>query len=439
MKLKRIVMLFACMMYLGVQAPIIQAYEVSGEEMVTDDSFYIDIDSCIPTFYYYELNAPHFDKNGTVQIEWYIDRYKSERIKYEFEISTSSNFKNAKKYTTEDTQITLKKSVFGKNGGKFYFRARSYITSEAGETQYSGWSETEEFIFVAINKKNFPGLYTLLKNGSEYRNYDLDTNKSKIVKITFDSNKDGWLDPKEICSINRLDTIWYSKEKNGSYYRYPSLKISDLTGIEYLPYVYFISFAQFSGKKIDLSKNKVGSLYIQEITANEITVNAPNTKSITIEAAYNAKLSKMNFSSCTSAVELTAYGSNKTKTLILPKANKNLKILSLSNIGANTLSVNNFKKLQQLYLYTCDYTKIKMNQCTDMRYLYLYYCGKIKSLDITANKKLRGVDFYESKGLMKSTVKAPKKTKVTWKKGKWWYGTEAYKSDISKIFNSTVK
>lgn len=429
-KQKKLLALLFCIICFGTVSQTMQAAEIPNEKSAAEDFSYLS--QCIPVFYYNDSNYPGLDKNGKAQVNWFINYYNNGTISYEIEIAANSNFKNAKKYTAEETQFTLKKSSFGTNGGTYYLRARSRVDLAAGEAMYSDWSETQQLTFVAINKKNFPGMYKLIKSGGEY-SWD-----GKIEKITYDSNKDGWLDPKEIKSIHRLSTVAHSKKKDGYYYQAVPIKVSDLTGIEYLPNVEMVSLAQYSGKKADLSKNKVKWLELRGVTSKEITVIAPNVGDIFIEASSAAKLSKMNLSSCTGAVELTAYGNNKTKTLILPKTNKKLKVLSVSDFGIKTLNLNSYKSLQQLYLYKCDITSVRMDKCKNMKYLYFWWCEKIKSLDITANKKLKGVDFYGTKGLTKHTVKAPKSAKVTWEKGKWWYGTKDYEKDMNKFFQEII-
>ena len=116
-----------------------------------------------------------------------------------------------------------------------------------------------------------------------------------------------------------------------------------------------------------------------------------------------------------------------------PKSKKNLRVLSLSEIGTKSLNMNEYTNLQQVYFYECEATSIKVNKCKNLRYIYFYYCDNIKSLNLKSNKKLRGADFYKTPGLTKSTVKRPKNGKYTWNTGKWWYKTAAYKKDMEKI------
>ena len=137
-------------------------------------------------------------------------------------------------------------------------------------------------------------------------------------------------------------------------------------------------------------------------------------------------------SRCDKATEIFAYGEHKTKTLKLPKAKNNLRVLSIAEVSVKTLNLNKYKNLQQVYIYNSDVSKLKINKCKDLRYLYFYFTYKIKNVDVKACKKLRGMDICSTPSLATSKVKAPAKTKITRNQGKWWYKTKAYKNDMQK-------
>jgi len=351
-------------------------------------------------------------------------------ITYEIELADNAEFSNAQKFVSDNTSLTLNKSVFGTNGGKFYVRIRFCASTGVEPRTYGEWSEPKEQVFVKINKKNFPGIYKILKNGSKQNNRDL----TGYEKVTHDKNGDGWMDPSEINQLLKLSTVNESKKKNGKYYVIKAPKVNSLKGIEYLTELSIIHLSRYSGTKVELSKNKITFLNLTGVTSKQITVIAPDATSISIQPEYGTKLKKIDVSRCDKVVDLLVYGSKGTKTLKLPKEKKQLKVLSTSDLGVKALNLNAYKNLQQLYVYNSKVKNVKVNKCKNLRYIYFYFCSKIKSLNLKSNKKLRGADFYQSSGLTNSSVKKPKGAKVTWNKGKWWYSTKAYKKDMKKLY-----
>ncbi len=385
--------------------------------------------NCVPE--YYEWNA-ETDENGAYIIDWYTSHesyYENiASIVYEAEFSSDEIFMSPQKFEVTDSTLKIERSLFGENGGKFYIRIRSRVTASTGEIYYSNWSETKTITYMAINKHNFPGLYKLLKKGGTYNSLE------DVGKVIYDKNEDGWLDSMEIDQVFQITSVNYTKVKKGIHYSVPYVKMSSLKGIEHFPNVNRVKLTHFSGNKIDLSANNVKQVDIRGVVSNKITVIAPDATSVFVESHYDTKLKLLDVSKCVNAVEISAYGSNKTKDVKLPKKSDSLKILSVSDISVKELDVNVYPKLQQLYAYKSDVSKLKNNKCKELRYLYFYFCKKIKSVDITKNTKLRGMDVYSTPTLTQSTIKRSKKAKVTWGKGKWWYSTKKYKSDMKKIF-----
>lgn len=235
-------------------------------------------------------------------------------------------------------------------------------------------------------------------------------------------------------NVYSIDTANTSKKVNGVNKIIKATNISSFQGVEYFYNIHSIHVARFSGKKADLSKSSVSSVWMTGVSSKQITVITPTAKTVHVEADLNNKMTKMDLSKCSNAVDIDAYGNEGTKTLKLPKNKKKLKILSISEIGVNSLNVNAYTKLQQLYVYDSDVKSVKVNKCKNLRYIYFWHCNKIKSLNLKSNKKLRGADFYKTPGLTKSTVKRPKNGKYTWDQGKWWYSTSAYKKDMKKLY-----
>lgn len=377
------------------------------------------------------------DKKGNTTIEWSSvtdeSMDESAAIVYEIQVSKNTAFTNAKQYSAKEATLTLNKSAFGTNGGRFYVRVRLVVDyADAEQTDLvSDWSEVKEMTFVKINKKNFPGLYKVLKNGG--KRYNLSANK--VETVTYDQNGDSWLDPAEIEDIWMIGTQNISQKVNGANKIVKATDISSFQGVEYLDKLHYINIARFSGKKADFSKSSVDTVWITGVSSKQITVVSPTARTVHVEADYKTKLTKMDLSKCSNAVELGAYGNKGTKTLKLPKNKKKLKVLSVSDIGIKSLNMNAYTKLQQLYVYGCDVKSVKVNKCKNLRYIYFWCCDHIKSLNLKSNKKLRGADFYKTPGLTSSTVKRPKNGKYTWNKGKWWYSTSAYKKDMKKLYN----
>lgn len=373
-----------------------------------------------------------FDENGETRLTWNAYYFNSDSvITYEVEFGTKEDFSDAVTYTTSEPSLTLSKSVFGTNGGKFYFRVRA---CENGYN-YSNWSDTAEAIYVKINKANFPGMYKLLEEGGRQMNFE-----GGYDTYTYDSNEDGWLDPYEIHNIWGLFTASVKKTKDGKIYYEPHVKISSLKGVEYLTNLSTISLYQYSGKKVDCTDNpRMHSIRISGITSNKITVISPTAKTVDVEADYNnKKFTKINLLKCPNAVDIYAYGNEATPTLILPKVKNKLKQLSISDLGMNTLDLNSYTNLQLLYIYKSDITKLKTNKCTDLRYLYFWHCDKLKSIDLSKNTKLTGLSVYKSPWLTTKTIKGyknAKKSTINTGEGKWWYGTSSYEKLMKKLYD----
>ena len=363
------------------------------------------------------------DENGEATLTWNPQRYSEVGgITYEVEFSKNADFSDAVTYTVSEPSLTLSIADFGKNGGNFYYRVR-YI--ENGYS-YNSWSNTGEVTYVKINKTNFPGMYKLLQKGGKQMNFN-----GGYDTYTYDANGDGWLDPYEIHQIWGLHTANVKKTKNGKTYYEPHVKVSSLKGVEYLTNLSTISLYQYSGTKIDCSNNpRLNSIWVSGITSKQITVISPTVQNITVEATYeNKNFTKINLKKCPNAHTITAYGNNGTPKLVLPNEKKSLRELSVSDLGMKTLDLNSYTNLQLLYVYNSDITNLKINKCTDLRYLYFYYCSKIKSLDLSKNKRLIGFATVSAPGLTTKTVKGYKnadKAIFNSKDGKFWYGTDEY-------------
>lgn len=377
-------------------------------------------------------------KNGKSKITWTEGYYSPDdniTITYDFQIAKNADFTEAETFQTTKASITLKKSQFGKNGGVFYIRARANYN----DIQFSDWSETKELTYIKINKTNFPGLYTLLKNGGKKSSYNEKTNEWSTEKVIYDTNSDSWLDPNEIENMWGLFTITESYQKNGKCYTKAATKVSNLEGVNYLKHLSTVSLEHYSGQKIDLSDNpNIYNVNVRGITSTQITVISPTAKTIDVEADYrNKNFTKINLLKCPNAVDITAYGYNGTPNLTLPKVKTELRQLSISDLGMKTLDLNSYPNLQLLYIYNSDITKLKINKCTDLRYLYFWHCEKLKSLDIRKNKELTGLSVYKSPGLTTKTIKGyknVKKSTINTKDGKWWYGTDEYNKLIQGLW-----
>lgn len=428
--IKQLFMTSLCVSSLLLVAPTVQANEYAPDDFTSYSENEI-ISSDAP--YIFETFTEPFalNKSGEATLTWNPQRYSEVGgITYEVEFSKNADFSDAVTYTVSEPSLTLSIADFGKNGGNFYYRVR-YI--ENGYI-YNSWSNTGEVTYVKINKTNFPGMYKLLQKGGKQMNFN-----GGYDTYTYDTNGDGWLDPYEIHQIYGLYTSSVKKTKNGKIYYEPHVKVSSLKGIEYLHNLSTISLYQYSGTKIDCSQNsQMRSIWVRGITSKQITVISPTANDISVEATYeNKNFTKTNLKKCPNAHTITAYRNNGTANLVLPKDTKALRELSVSDLGMKALDLNSYKNLQLLYVYNSDIANLKINKCTDLRYLYFYYCSKIKSLDLSKNKKLIGFATVSAPGLTEKTVKGYKNAKkVTFnsKNGKWWYGTEEY-NKLKQSFN----
>lgn len=346
-------------------------------------------------------------------------------IKYtELQYSASAKFKNAK--TTKITNAYSSYNVSHKKvktyNGRLYARVRTLYVTSSGEKVYGPWSNSVYVELVKISKKNFPGLYKTLKSGTYQTYVGKNGSDFKLKTFYYDKNQDGWLDEDEIRYIYALDL---------------EDPVSSLKGVGYLTSLASITLKEYTGTKADFSNNP-GLCYItiERQKSSEITIVSPTAKRISIyQYTQWDKLSKIDLSGCSNAVEITAYGNSQRKvtSLVLPKKKSRLRVLSISDLKCSTLNLNSYKNLEQLYLYSSDVSNVKLTKCKNLKYLYLYYCSSIKSLDVTANTKLKGVDLYKNTSLTKDHLKAPKKTKVTTNTGKWWYETDSYQNDMTRI------
>ena len=344
---------------------------------------------------------------------------------YEVEIADNAEFSGAKKYTVAKQGLELTADRLGQQAGHYYARVRTCAGD--GQQFQSDWSQVREFSFVAITKKNFPGLYKLLKNGGKR------STLTGAEPVTYDKNGDGWLDSAEIRDLNSIDSCDEYTKKKGKTVVKKAVDVSSLEGLEYLPNVRSISLARYSGSVLDASKVELYFLNVRKTTAKKLTVIAPTAKHVSVQASIDAKVKSMDVSRCDNAVDLLVYGNKGTKKLKLPNNKTKLKVLSLSDFKLNHLNLNSYTKLQQFYLYHSRVKSVKVQKCKDLRYIYFYFCTKIGKLDLKANKKLIGADVYQTPGLTRSSVKRPKGAKVTWKKGKWWYSTKKYKALMKEL------
>ena len=350
----------------------------------------------------------------------YIYGVKHAQVEY----SASAKFKDAKKVKVANTASSydLSHKKIKKFNGKLYVRVRELYVTNSGTEVYGPWSNSLCIELVKISKKNFPGLYKTLKSGTYDTYVSQNGSDSTLKTFYYDRNQDGWLDADEISAIASLTV---------------SDSISNLKGIEHLTSLMGICLSKFTGTKADFSQNlNLSNITIERQDSQKLTVISPTARHVSILGYYTPydKPKELDFSACDSVVDLTAYACQSTlTTLKLPKEKSNLRILSIDKLKCNTLDLNAYKNLEQLYVYSSDLSSIKVKKCKELRYFYLFYCSTIKSVDLSANTKLRGADFYHNDKLTVSNVKAPKKAKITSNTGKWWYQTDSYKKDMERI------
>ncbi len=405
---------------------------------------------------------------------------------FEIQVCTDKNYPVDKVRTYKTTKYVenvqsaeytykIPVSILGKNGGKLYARIRAYgkiktiegvISSDEptdiriGDIVYGGYQnlncwggsylytngtekmERDYCEYVKLTKANWGGMYSLIKSGYYY----CDENG---VKKHYDTNHDGWLDPSEIKNIYTISN--YKYEKSPSTHNYELLyktntyqcKISDLDGLQYLPWVSSIQIRDYTAKKLDLSKYRhIRSVSICELWQSKMQLIAPYAKEIKIESetggSWNkAKLSFVDVSKCKDVVSLTLGGSYyKYITIKLPTSAKHLRWISLSYNKDSTINLNKYKNLNLAYFYADQFTKCKMEQCTKLYYVYFYCSDQIASVNLKNAKSLKGVDIYNCKKLTSGRVKTVKKTKITNNKGRWWETTKTFAKILDDIYDS---
>lgn len=364
-------------------------------------------------------------------------------------------------------------SILGKNGGKLYARIRAYgkiktiegtispdepTNIQVGDVVYGDyqnltcwngcvWNDSENMErdyceYVKITKDNWGGMYSLIKSGYYYCD-------SNGVKSYYDQNQDGWLDPSEIFNIHTIFNYKYGKSPNVHTYEllYKTntyqCKISDLDGLQYLPWVSSIQIRDYTAKKMDLSQySHIKSVSIREFWQSEFQLIAPHTKDIEIESETGgswtkAKLASVDVSKCNAVVHLTLGGSYyKYITIKLPTSAKNLRWISLSYTKDKTINLNKYKNLNLAYFYANKFTKCQIEQCTKLNYVYFYCSDQITSVNLINAKTLKGVDICYCKKLTSSGLKTVEKTKITKNKGRWWETTKAWEKIIDDIYKS---
>lgn len=427
-------------------------------------------------------------QNNKIVVTWnyrsnlsYRDCYGNPLIEitgFQIIVSTDKNFAQDKCTVYEmdsydeskaDFRYKLPISILGNNGKTFYVRIcpvgeltdmagtttnglkagdKIYGNAEAGtgicwdgrimsEDNNSIPMERAGYTFVKINKTNFPGMYTLLKNGYSY----CDKNGTKTY---YDINRDGWLDPSEISQISSITNYKYKKYNNEYWMCYElntyQTKISTLKGLHYLPWVRSILIRDYTASKIDLTDYPhIYSLDVRKVLNKKLTVIAPKVRELSIQSELGGSwkdvaLKTVDVSKCTGVYRLDIGGSYYQKvTCKLPSKAKNLRMFAYSSFTGSTLNLNAYTNLQDMELYNNDVSNLKLTSCKKLRYAYFYYMSKLKKVDLSKAANLTGVDAYGCKNLSTANIKTPNSTKVTREKGKWWYSTKKYKDMWNEI------
>ena len=356
--------------------------------------------------------------DGEATIKW---RGYSDQFSYEIGLADNPDFMNANLYSSDTLEVTIPQADFGEHGGKFYLRIRA-VCCDPERDDYGipgDWGATVELIFVKIDKTNFPGMYKLIKNGATSINIITGAEET----IIFDKNEDGWLDPVEAGNVYQIITTDRGKMVNGKHKLIKATSVSSFDGIEYFPNLNSLQIYRYSGKKADLSNCTAKNIYLHRFTAKQLTVVAPNAKTIYFREPLKDNAT-LNLGKCSSAEEIGVIAETNNEKglskLTLPKETSNLKDLTLYKVHVSNLNLNSYTNLEELYLYRCNTKTLKVNKCKQLQYLYICECKKMNSLNLKSNKNLIGADFYNSPGLTKKTVKKSTSGTYTWNKGDWW-------------------
>lgn len=212
----------------------------------------------------------------------------------------------------------------------YYSSYKIFTTSETNDDYYNKK-------IVEITKANFGNLYTAVKSN--------------------DWNEDGWLSQSEIDGIQYITLTGTT---------------SNLTGLKYLTNLNSLSIEKYTGSSLTINNRWLNHLNLQQITKSTFTLKAPYLKSLRIVA--NSTVKKLNLSGCTQTVALCVRNENNYT--------EGLSSLSLPKSGTN---------MRLLYLCDLNISSVKLTSYTNLEYLGILSCPKIKSINVTKNTKLRGI------------------------------------------------
>lgn len=369
--------------------------------------------------------------DGKVTICWqYHTGNGTDNVSYQLEVALDEAFtKQTCVIDSETTSAVVSKDAFGENGGYIYMRVRALFTDAQGNVSYSDYSAVSKYTFVKINKKNFPGLYNVLKNWNCYEAQKRESvitkgNKvsQKVVAVQYTkkskNNKDGWLDPSEISTIHKIGRKSYSF-KNLSV---PKYKIPSLEGIEYFSKLKCLEIYGYQKENLTLLNPELKDLNMENF-GKKLNIKAPHLTSIDLYDG-SAKTSADSRKIRIDAENLTSLTISGNDTKLTLGKMKKLQELELDAIKAEqkTLYLSRFKNLKQVTLRFSDFTKIDAGNCKKLQELYCYQYKYLNSINLKHCNKLEHVGSYSCPKLTDRKVSLPKGKKKACRinKGLWW-------------------
>lgn len=274
-------------------------------------------------------------------------------------------------------------------------------------TEIKGQFEFEiPFTKIKIDKKNFPGLYKILKEKD------------------YDRNKDGYLSRNECYRIYEITS---------------NKAISSMQGVENFPNLRWAYISNYTGTTFKVPKDiDFVRMWIMP-KKSKLVIDAPNLKSLTMHSfsikrrkdgtyqvggwstSFNTKLKTLDLSKCKSLNNFHI-SNKKMTTLKLPKKKDNkIRYIRIDEAAMTSLNLKNCSKLG--YLCVWGMRKIKaldLRKNTNLEAVDLIYDRSLTKVDVSTCKKLKGMYLYCNKDGLKNRIKLPKGKKVKFpKNGKY--------------------
>lgn len=264
---------------------------------------------------------------------------------------------------------------------------------------------------IAINKTNFKDLTAFAKKQ--------------------DTDGDGYLSKMELLNVGMIQN---DTDNDGKV----DIKINGLDGIEKFPNVGVVSLTKYSNSELKIPESSsVKWLKLEDINTTSLKIDAPSVKYIGLYSRSlpsNLKLKKIDISTCSELVEFSnSYGSGEVTKLKLPKEKSNLRSIMLYGMKCSSLNLTEYKNLQQVDVLCSSMKSINLSKNKELLYVYFYNCKNLKTVKVNKASKLRYLNWYGCSSLKKSGVKTAGKGKIAGGTGSYWLQTKKYQEFYNTI------